>query len=70
MDISAGSAPADLILTGGSRDEHKHLDLIYAKQICSWKHLISLQFFNKMHFRDENNILHRIYEEQICLDYK
>ena len=32
----------------GTRDEHKHLDQIYEKQMCSYslkEHLISLKFF-------------------------
>ena len=43
MDISAGSVPHGPNLTGGM--EHKHLDQIYEKQMCSYslkEHLISL----------------------------
>ena len=45
MDISAGSVPPGPNLT---RDEHKHLDQIYEKQMCSYslkEHLISSQLF-------------------------
>ena len=51
MDISAGSVPPGPNLTGGMEpgpDEHKHLDQIYEKQMCSYslkEHLISLQLF-------------------------
>ena len=45
------SVPAGPNLTGrrnGTIDEHKHLDRIYGKQICSYflkEHLISVRFF-------------------------
>ena len=42
MDISAGSCPKSH-WRNGTRDEHKHLDQIFEKKICSYflkEHLI------------------------------
>ena len=57
----------------GTRDEHKHLDWIYEKQICSFFLLLKMHFSVRTvfqservlniskygHFRNENTILHQ-----------
>ena len=69
----------------GTRDEHKHLNRKYEKQICSYflnKHLISLQLFSKYTLVSglvlnifnmvisRMNILHLMYDNQIWSNYK
>ena len=49
MNTSAGTVSASPNLpVDGSRDEHRHLDCIYEKQICLFNFLTVL---SKMHFK-------------------